>query len=408
MARQAQLGSRSLTKVMRGMALAPDGAPRSSIWVLTTGDTVMNRPSRCDARLHKLIASAEVAFANLEVPLTTRGAPAEKAATHRADPQQAQQLKDLGLSVVTLANNHALDYGWDGLQDTLQSLSAAGIAHVGAGDTVTAALTPHLHSSEFGTVALIGLCSALPPGFAATDDRPGVAPLRVLQQVAIDPALAAEQPGMAPFVHTTAYAPDLSAAAHTIRQVSQQADLVIVAIHWGVPHGFAAPSYGPLAEYQRPVAQALIDAGAHLVLGHHPHVVQPIERMGHGLVAYSIGNFMFHNWSQFSGSPDPSREASTDLFPLQTPSAPYRSAFSAEATLESVVVTVTPPTSEGVHVRFVPTLMRDGDPTIPNAARCHTILDRLEEGGWRSTATEKLNRRTDIIADAVVGEVALT
>lgn len=399
------------------MSQALDGTSLET-WVLGTGDTVLNRPSGCDPRLPRLISAAEVSLANLEVPLTTRGTPAEKAATHRAHPDQARQLRELGFSAVTLANNHALDYGWEGLQDTVEALTSAGIAHVGAGADEKSASASLVRTTPSGTVAFLGLCSALPPGFAATTERPGVAPLRVLQQVAVDPALVAEQPGMAPYVHTTAYAPDVDAAMASIQRAREVADLVVVAIHWGVPHGFAPASYGAVADYQRPVARRLVEAGAHLVLGHHPHVVQPFERIGQGIVAYSVGNFMFHNWTQFSdpggrSGPGPrsvptAPPADTSTFPLEVPSAPYRSAFHAPETLESVVVMIAPPRDGSLTVRFLPTTMNDGDPRIPGLSRCHSILDRLEARDWRSPETPRLARRTDLVADAVVGEVVLS
>jgi len=132
--------------------------------------------------------------------------------------------------------------------------------------------------------------------------------VRVRQSVAIDPALQQEQPGGAPFMHTEAHDADVEAACDTVRSVRKHARLVVVALHWGIPHGFAARSYGILAEYQRPLAHALVDAGADIVVGHHPHVVHPVERYRNGLIAYSLGNYVFHSWGHFS-------EASRDVMP---------------------------------------------------------------------------------------------
>lgn len=385
-------------------------------WVLVTGDTVISRPSQCDPRLAQLMTSAEITFANLEAPLTTRGTAAEKAATHRTAPEAAGWLAELGITAVSLANNHAMDYGPVGLNDTITALAQAGISHVGAADTLPAAMAPVHQATDAGTVALLGLSSALPPGFAATKTRPGVAPLRVLQQVALDPVLAAEQPGMAPYVHTSAHAPDLAEACAAVRAAAQESEVVIVAMHWGVPHGFAAASYGTLAEYQRPVGHALIEAGATVVIGHHPHVVHPIEITGGGLIAYSVGNLMFHNWEHFSGSTTGNQEPSaassswagddTGLFPLEAPAAPYRSAFNAPQTRDSVVVQIRPPADGRLTIQFLPTTMHQGDPVIPDAAHCHTILDRLENHD-EAHQHGRLTRRADMIDDAVIGEVQL-
>src|SRR5680860_458599 len=146
-------------------------------WAVLTGDIVMLRPSDgCDSRLVGLFRSTEVTFANLEAPLTARGAPAEKAATHRAPTASAEWLKTLGVTAVTVANNHCLDYGLEGLGDTLAALDAAGISHAGAGATAEKALASLPFPSERGTLALLGLSASLPPGFAASEHRPGVAP----------------------------------------------------------------------------------------------------------------------------------------------------------------------------------------------------------------------------------------
>ncbi len=380
-------------------------------WVVLTGDTVLTREPKVDPRLTSLLTQAPIAVANLEVPLTGDGPAAEKASTHRADPGVARWLTTLGITAVSLANNHAMDYGADGLTNTLHALRGAAVASLGAGVNLAAARAAHHAVTPAGTVACLGLSSSLPPGFAATSTRPGVAPLRVRQQVSIDPALAAEQPGMAPYVHTQAHGPDLSAAVESVARAASRADLVVVLIHWGVPHGFAAASYGTLAQYQRPVGQALIDAGAHLVVGHHPHAVHPLEAHGHGLIAYSVGNFMFHNWSHFSGQhqQEPAADWAGDnsaAFPMEVPAAPYRSAFHDPETLDSVVVLIEEATTRGRIIRFLPTTMTDGDPWVPGLAHCHRILDRLE-GSGAQLAGRALTRRTDLVADAALGEVII-
>lgn len=376
-----------------------------SPWLSVLGDAVVtHEPARSDAPLVQLLHDAETTFANLETPLTTRGTPAEKAFVHRSDPTCAHILGKLGFDVVSLANNHMLDYGAQGLADTIAALDDAGLEHVGAGADDDAARLPVVRDTPSGTVALIGLCAALPPGFAATPDNAGVAPLRVSQRVAMDPALATEQPGMAPFVHTSAHAADLDAARAVVSKAARSADLVVVAIHWGIPHGFAAPSYGPLAEYERPVGQVLLEAGAQLVIGHHPHEVQPIEVYADGLVAYSIGNYIFHRWPELSAMDD-----AAGGFPSRVPASPFHTAFADDATNDSVVVTVDPPASGRLVVRFVPTTMTDGEPALAPAARAERILARLTTplspvAGSRSP---EITLRNDVLPDTLIGEVTL-
>ena len=371
-----------------------------------------------DRRLSALMNGAEVAFGNLEAPLTARGVRAEKAATHRAHPDRITEVKGFGFDVVTLANNHMLDYGQEGLADTLAVLKNAGIAAVGAGATRAAAFRPFVQPTARGGIAFIGICAALPPGYAATADRPGVAPLRVQQSVAIDPALQAEQPGGAPFMHTRAVAEDVTEACEAIRSARKDARLIVVALHWGIPHGFAARSYGVLAEYQRPVAHALVDAGADLVVGHHPHVVHPVERYGNGLIAYSRGNYVFHSWGHFARPSDDALPADATTDPaeqtlvLDMPLAPFRNPFGAEEMLESIVLTVDAPADANgsLRLRFIPTVMRAGDPFIPDAARCEDVIRRLTRPAlplWEGGYTPKLAIVRDEKLEATVGELVL-
>ena len=392
-----------------------DNAP----WLAVAGDIApMREVTDHDQRLLALMHGAEVAFGNLEAPLTARGARAEKAATHRAHPDRVAEVTGFGFDVVTLANNHMLDYGPDGLADTLAVLARAGVAAVGAGSTRAAAFRPFVRATPRGAIAFIGICAALPPGFAATDDRPGVAPLRVLQSVAIDAVLQAEQPGGAPFMHTKAHQADVDAACEAIRSVRDEARLVVVALHWGIPHGFAARSYGVLAEYQRPVAHALVDAGADLVVGHHPHVVHPVERYRGGVIAYSLGNYVFHNWGHFDRPshdalpPEATADPAEQTLVLDTPLAPFRNPFGAEEMLESVVVTVeAPPEPDGsLRLRFIPTVMRAGDPWIPDAARCEQVLRRLTRPAlplWDGGYTPRLAIVRDTTLEATVAELVV-
>ena len=389
----------------------PRGASEAP-WAVVTGDIVMlHTPDGCDPRVIDLLSSAEVAFGNLEVPLTQGGVPAEKAVTHRAPPERAAGLRALGLTAVTLANNHALDYGVVGMQDTMSTLDGVGITHVGAGANTAEALTASISTTEHGTVALLGLSASLPPGFAASDRRPGIAPLHVLQQVSVDPHLAAEQPGMAPYVMTSPHAPDLDAACSAVTRAREEADLVVVALHWGVPHGFAALSYGPLADYQPAMGRALVDAGADLVIGHHPHLVHPVEVYNGGLIAYSVGNLMFHNWAELTAADETSateRTAPAGLFPCETPSAPYHSPFAAPEALDSVLVLVRAPRPEGpLTIRFVPTTMVDGDPVVPDVDRCRAILARLQPLDRHSPEVRILTGDESPVRDAIIGEVAL-
>ena len=263
-------------------------------WMLAAAGDVMLTHPLGDSPAFAWLHEADLACANLEVPLSRRGYPADKPIVHRADPALAGELARLGLDVVSFANNHSLDCGPDALLDTLAAVEEAGVAVVGAGEHLAAAMQHRTVRAGQARVAFLGLSSTLPVGSAATGDRPGIAPLRVRVGLLADAPVFEEQPGTAPYVTTEVLPEDLERAREAIQTARRDADFVVASVHWGVPPGWTAPFQGLLAEYQRPLGHALIDAGADLVLGHHPHTLHGVEACAGGLICYSLGNFIFH------------------------------------------------------------------------------------------------------------------
>ena len=271
------------------------------IKLIATGDLVLER------RLHETpsverpevqselarLRSADLALANLEQPLSSRGVSMDKWAALRGIPAIAQDLAEMGVGVVTIANNHMADYGPEALADTLSLLDEAGVPHCGAGLYLAQAMAPVILEREGWRIGIFGIASTLPIGSAATEDRPGVAPVRVTASFEIDPRIAAEQPGMVPIAHTTADSHDVAKWAQAIRALRSRVDYLIVSIHWGVPSFWMTPYGGVLAEYQRTLGHALIDAGADLVHGHHPHEPHGMEIYRGKLICYSLGNYIF-------------------------------------------------------------------------------------------------------------------
>ena len=217
-----------------------------------------------------VLASADLAVLNLETPLSTRGAPVPKTYTFRGPPEMADRLVDAGVDVVSLANNHGLDYGPVAMLDTLEHASAAGLPVVGAGANQTAAYAPSLHETPAGTIAVVGLTRVLHTrAWEATASRPGMA---------------------------SGY--DEAAAVAAVRAAAERADHVVVAIHWGTELGDCPDAN------QRRLAVLLADAGADVIAGHHPHVLQGVQDLGGTVVVYSLGNFVwYHNRapSRFTG-----------------------------------------------------------------------------------------------------------
>ena len=214
------------------------------------------------------LAAADVTVGNLESPLSNRGTPLPGKDVHfRGDPRGIEGLKASGFTFLSLANNHILDYGTEALVDTIDSLDSAGIGHAGAGLDRAAAWEPAVATYGDTTVAFLSFSHIIPAGFIATDSRPGLAPGRT----------------------------DMDAVVAAIRAAKEQHDYVLVSFHWGVEYVDDAN-----ADQVRD-GRAAIDAGADMVLSHHPHVIQGVEFYNGGLIAYSLGDFVFDHYSRRTG-----------------------------------------------------------------------------------------------------------
>lgn len=216
------------------------------------------------AYVRSLFQDSHVVFGNLEGPLTTAGQPdPDKRYVFRSPPDKvAPALASAGFNVVSLANNHTMDYGVEGLRQTLAALDAAGIRHAGAGMSLREARQPAFIAADGHTVALLAYSLTFPETFWARRDRPGTA-----------------------FGHEGYIRADVQAAR-------ERADIVVVSFHWG------REITTQLRDYQPLLAHAAIDSGALVVLGHHPHVLQGIERYKDGIIFYSLGNFAFGSYSR--------------------------------------------------------------------------------------------------------------
>lgn len=220
------------------------------------------------AKVRPLMETAHIAFVNLESPISDEGTRNPyKEYTFRGRPALTQGLVSAGIDVVSLANNHTLDYGSAALLDTIARLDAAGVAHAGAGADASAAQTPALLITPAGIVAVLAFTDIIPGGFPATADQPGVNP-------------------------TT---PDRKKLLAAIATANEKADFVIVSLHWGTEYT------GQASQDQRRLAHQAVDAGADLILGHHPHVIQGLELYRNRLIAYSLGDFVFDHYSRETG-----------------------------------------------------------------------------------------------------------
>ena len=214
----------------------------------------------------KILKNADITFANLESPFGTGGKPVPcKGIWFRANPAFAPKLKDAGIDIVSLANNHILDYDVEVFLETLRILKENQISYVGAGNNAAEAGLPVIITAKNKKVAFLAYSqfagihwdNKKPRTFLATDNQPGVLPIKVGEIEA------------------------------KILQIRSEVDYIVVSLHWGVEY-----SHYPTKEQQK-IARRLIDAGADVIAGHHPHVLQGIEYYNGGLIFYSLGNFIF-------------------------------------------------------------------------------------------------------------------
>ena len=205
----------------------------------------------------KDLLAADIEFANLETPVTTRGAKTVKTWNFRAKPAYLKIVKAAGFSVLNIANNHVWDYGRDGFMDTLKALEKDGWTYVGGGRDRAAAEAPVLLEFEGLTVGILGMTSTHPEQGWAGKEKPGVA-----------------------------YS-DFNRIADIVGRARKDCDVLIVSFHGGTELA-EDPN-----EIQKAVAHAAVDAGADVFLGHHPHVLQPVELYKGKPILYSLGNFLF-------------------------------------------------------------------------------------------------------------------
>lgn len=219
------------------------------------------------AAMRDTLRSADIAFGNLECVLADGGEPIPKKYNFRGRPIGALALAEAGFDIVSVANNHTLDYGREGLAETLTHLRRAKVIPVGAGNTLAQAHRMQIVRRGGLRIGFLAYLGMFPPLLPPVTDAPSVA---------------------------MAYLPRLRA---DIRSARSHVDFLVVSMHAGVEH---APS--PSAR-QQAIARAAIEAGADAVVGHHPHVVQQLAFYRGKPIFYSLGNFVFNPSQAFLRNP---------------------------------------------------------------------------------------------------------
>ncbi|HEX9065514.1 MAG TPA: CapA family protein [Streptosporangiaceae bacterium] len=227
-----------------------------------TGRTakLLRDPATAFGPITPLLKSADLTLVNLETAVTTRGKPQPKFYHFRTNPAAFTALRDAGIDVANMANNHVLDYGRTGLADTIAAARRARFPVLGIGANAAAAWSPYIVMIKGVRIAFLGVSQVaeLASSWVATNKRSG-----------------------------EANAIDLGRTLAAVRAAKKKADVVIVIMHWGT-EGQACPDANQLA-----LAPKLAKAGADIIVGSHAHILQGAGWLGHTFVAYGMANFLW-------------------------------------------------------------------------------------------------------------------
>ena len=237
------------------------------VFVSQRAQPALESAAKLSEFLIPVVHSTDALIANLEGPLTTATSRAfpELPFTHRMHPSLATLLANWGIRGVTMANNHSMDYGAQGVTDTKKTLLAANIRWAGAGNNWTEAEAPMVFEKSGIKAHVLSFNATFPQAAWAGAATPGVA------------------------------YPWTARLRERIKASASEADFVAVAFHWG------NESERTLRDYQPILAKLALESGAQFVYGHHAHIAQAIKHTEQGTVAYGLGNFVFDSYSRKAG-----------------------------------------------------------------------------------------------------------
>jgi poly-gamma-glutamate synthesis protein (capsule biosynthesis protein) len=267
----------TVNEQFREYSLARQNLPsrQSPITLIAVGDVMLSRgvAGKMNAKgndypfrkVADYLSTADLVFGNLECSITPGRKIGRNEMVFHAAPGVESTLKSVGFDVVSLANNHMPDFGKTGIINTIKYLDEAGIAHTGAGENASKAFSPayvEVRGVRFAFLAYNDT-DVVPDSYEATNDHHGTAIMNI------------------------------DTLTKAVTQAKLNSDFTVVSMHSGYEYKFV-PN-----KAQVNFAHAAIDSGADLVLGHHPHVVQTLEKYNGKYILYSLGNFVFDQmWSQ--------------------------------------------------------------------------------------------------------------
>lgn len=261
----------------------------TTITIFLVGDVMLNRGVEYQIKkqgkgdwkfpflkIKKEFEKADIVFGNLEGPISDKGQKVGSKYSFRAEPEAVEGLKYAGFNILSLANNHAFDYGREALEQTMEILKEQGIEYVGAGLNQEEAFGSRIFKIKDTKIAFLAFTNLGSPNWVAAKERPGIA-----------------------------WIDNIEKAAEVITEAKTGADIVIVSLHAGQEYSLEP------TPFQVSFAKSCIAAGADLVVGHHSHVVQPVvsittgtttrsglvdearPRVRQGWASYGLGNFVF-------------------------------------------------------------------------------------------------------------------
>lgn len=247
---------------------------------VVVGDVMLSRkePEEAFAKILGELKSGIFSCCNFEGPISNKGMPQYgKYSTLHAAPEMIEGFVHAGFKVVSLANNHTMDYGAEALMDTIELIKSRGILYAGAGRNIEDARRPAFFDCGETRFAFLSFATEAFLGYGAHSHKPGIAMIR-----------------RDPLYGLTCVNPDdVEMLTEGIKAARQKADFVIAAFHWGLSQSRA------LTQSQMALGHAAVDAGASLVVGTHPHVLQAVEAYRGAIILYSLGNFVFDRTSLF-------------------------------------------------------------------------------------------------------------
>jgi poly-gamma-glutamate capsule biosynthesis protein CapA/YwtB (metallophosphatase superfamily) len=338
---------------------------------------------------------ADVAFMQLELPISERGARLPQVRhTDRSPKSAAPALRRAGFTVASMAGNHCMDWGADAMFDTIHALRENGLSVVGVGANIAEARRPVISEVKGRRVAFLAYSSILPMGFWAEENRPGCAPMRawtIYEQVEHD------QPGTPSRVHTFPNRDDLKALTDDIRELRKEVDFIAVSLHWGI-HFIP----GVIADYQRDVGRAAIDAGADVILGHHAHILKGVDVYQGKPIFYSLCNFAMDLHMDEKHARSKGFREIQKLHPEWEPNFDISYNFPPDSRHSAIVKCVLPPGGPA-RVSLLPVFVGPmSQPEILKASdpRFEEVRAYLE----RHTASQGLNARYIVAGDELLLE----